>query len=366
MTSATASTLQRKDRLERYRKLRSQLDPTGDPAQAIASSYVTSPSSVSTRIAGELALSPASSHLLVGGIGSGKTTELLAVQAQLPQIDEGMRAVYLDISTDNDIAEMTWTWIVVEVGMTLASMAADRGAIAAANEYRRALRDADGPPSLESLLAALLTPSEHLVVLLDGLDRMRDMQAFDRAITPAMKMLNDLGVGMVVVGPLRALYGLDRTMTDSFDSIHYQPWIDTANSTDGRAFLVNVLNRRVPDDTFSPDAIRAIVGASGGVVRDLLALAQSACVEAYLGGADQVGEREAAAAIDAFGRKHMQGLRSEEIGVLQRVRNKASFVETSERDLALLMTRRVLEYRTEGRPRYAVHPTIETFLAQLA
>ena len=34
MTLAAANALQRKDRLERYRRLRAKLDPTGDPAQA--------------------------------------------------------------------------------------------------------------------------------------------------------------------------------------------------------------------------------------------------------------------------------------------------------------------------------------------
>ena len=103
-----------------------------------------------------------------------------------------------------------------------------------------------------------------------------------------------------------------------------------------------------------------------GPCLDLLTLAQSACVEAYLDGADRVGKAEAVAAIDTFGRKHLQGLRPAEIEALQRVRTKASFVHTSEDDLALLMTRRVLEYRTDGQLRYAVHPSIVELLEELA
>lgn len=110
--------------------------------------------------------------------------------------------------------------------------------------------------------------------------------------------------------------------------------------------------------------IAALVHASGGVLRDLLALAQAACVEAYLGGVEQIGAREVAVAIDTFGRKHLQGLRPAELEVLQRVRTKGSFVHTSEDDLALLMTRRVLEYRNHH-VRYAVHPTIRDLLASL-
>jgi hypothetical protein len=85
-----------------------------------------------------------------------------------------------------------------------------------------------------------------------------------------------------------------------------------------------------------------------------------------MGDSESIGAYQAGSAIDAFGRKHMQGLRAEEIEVLQRVRTKGTFVQTSEDDLALLMTRRVLEYRSNGRPRYVVHPTIEPFLREMA
>lgn len=364
MTSAAANPLQRRDRLERYRRLRAQLDPTGDPAHSIATAYVASPAALSQRVAGELALSPTSSHLLIGGIGSGKTTELLAVQAQLPRIDEEMHGVYIDVSKDNDVAQITCEQIMQTIGSAIASMASDPDAIDEANKILQLLA-VGAPVSLKPLVTAIF-PYGHVVVLLDGLDRLYDMQVFEQAVTRTVEGLHDLGVGVVVIGPLRALYGLDRAIAERFDSLHYQPWIDSDFSTEGQAFLVDVLSRRVGDDTFTADAIGALVHASGGVVRDLLALAQSACVEAYLDGADEVGMREIAAAVDTFGRKHMQGLWPAEIKVLQRVRANGSFVETSERDLALLMTRRVLEYRSENRPRYAVHPTIENLLAELA
>jgi hypothetical protein len=48
--------------------------------------YVDSPHSVSSRLAAELTISPASSHLLVGGVGSGKTTELLAIQRRMASL----------------------------------------------------------------------------------------------------------------------------------------------------------------------------------------------------------------------------------------------------------------------------------------
>jgi hypothetical protein len=202
--------------------------------------------------------------------------------------------------------------------------------------------------------------------MLDGLDRMTDIQAFEQIVINDVKALSSLGVGVVLVGPLRVMYGLERTVTERFDSFHYQPWIDVRQASSDHLFLTEVLRKRVPVHAFSEPGVDEIVFASGGVLRDLLTLAQSACVEAYLGGADRVDLTEVAAAIDAFGRKHLQGLRPAELEVLQRVRTKGSFVQTSEDDLALLMTRRVLEYRNQSQLRYAVHPTIEKLLQELA
>ena len=100
-------------------------------------------------------------------------------------------------------------------------------------------------------------------------------------------------------------------------------------------------------------------------MRDLITLAQAAGEEAYLSGTDVIDEAHVEAAADAFGRKHLLGLGPDEIEVLQRVRTKGIFVQTSDKDLALLVTRRVLEYQN-GRTRYGVHPTIRPLLEQLA
>ena len=398
MTSAAANPLLSKDRLERYRSVRARLDPTGDPAQAMAESYVAAPHSVSERIAAELALSPASKHLLIGGVGSGKTTELLAVQTQLSKLDEDLLGIYIDVSQRHDIAKMTPGAIIVQVGLALApGLLPDEAAKAAFKQltliaygamytesyglgvsqkkdipgvlippHRFANSVQDALPLVETLLVQLESARRRVVVLLDGLDRMSDILAFDKLIADDVNALHDLGVGVVLVGPLHALYGLDRTIAERFDSLHYQQWIDVVHDPKGLAFLTSVLAKRVSDDAFDGIARGHLIAASGGVIRDLLALAQSACVEAYVSGVEQVGFNEVAAAIDTFGRKHLQGLRPGEIEVLQRVRTKAAFVHTSEDDLALLMTRRVLEYRADGRLRYAVHPTIENLLAELS
>ena len=388
-----------RDRLERFRSLRARLDPSGAPEDAMAELYVDAAGSVSARIAAELSLAPSSTHLLIGGVGSCKTTQLLATQQLVSQIHD-TRALYIDVSKRHDIAKMAPGVIAVQVGLALAEVL---DGIVATKPFAKRLRElangywvpfvwdenGDGDPGeevpgllvspeqiaesvqrtlqpLEGLLGVLRATTTHLIVMLDGLDRMTDLQAFEQIVVHDVKALASIGIGVVLVGPLRAQYGLDRTIAERFDSFQYQPWIDVTRAPIERMFFVDVLRKRVSEHAFSDVAIAELVLASGGVLRDLLALAQAACVETYLGGSDRVESVQVTVAIDTFGRKHLQGLRPAELEVLQRVRTKGSFVQTSEDDLALLMTRRVLEYRNQGQPRYAVHPTIEKLLQELA
>jgi hypothetical protein len=390
---APASPPASKDRLERFRTVRAKLDPTGDPASAMDAFYVDAPSSVSARLAAELAISPASNHLLVGGIGSGKTTELLAIARRMASLD--VATFYLDVSKQHDIAKMVPGAIVAQVSLALADTVARidpgnpniqvahdvaygawedpeleeppelayvPGILVSPEQIDEGVRRARMP--VEGLLQVLRRQRPHVVVMLDGLDRIADLQAFEQLVVHDVQALSGLGVGAVLVGPLRALYGLERVLTQRFDSFHYQPWIDVTANPAGREFLVGVLARRAGEALDAP-GVDALVDASGGVLRDLLSLAQAALVEAYMDGGDRVGSHEVDAAVDAFGRKHLQGLRPAELEVLQRIRTHGAFVQTSEDDLALLMTRRVLEYRSQKLPRYAVHPTIEGLLRDL-
>jgi hypothetical protein len=387
-----------RDRLERFRGLRARLDPTGAPEDAMEV-YVDAAGSVSTRIAAELSLAPSSTHLLIGGVGSGKTTQLLAARKLVSQIHD-TRALYIDVSKRHDIAKMVPGVIAVQVGLALDKALAHFGMSDLAKKLHeiahgyRAPREPDSrneqtdsnryvpgilvsPEPLAERVEQSLQPladlldlseweSSHLVVMLDGLDRMTDMTSFEQLVIHDVKALSSLGIGVVLIGPLRVLYGLDRTISERFDSLHYQPWLDVKQGPDSRMFLHDVLRKRVPEQAFSDLAIDELVFASGGVLRDLLTLSQAACVETYLGGTERVEGAQVAAAVNMFGRKHLQGLRPAELEVLQRVRTNGSFVQTSEDDLALLMTRRVLEYRKQGQPRYEVHPAIEKLLEELA
>lgn len=115
----------------------------------------------------------------------------------------------------------------------------------------------------------------------------------------------------------------------------------------------------------SDQAAFALIAASGGVLRDLISLAKAAGDEAYLSGAETIDMAHVQAASDAFGRSLMIGLHKPEIDTLKHLRNSGGFVWTTSDDLALVATRRVLEYPNRTPP-FSVHPTIASLLDQKA
>ena len=88
-------------RLERSRGFMTRLNAAADPAVAITEGlYVRSARGAGARIAAS-ALAP-SSHLLIGGAGWAKTTELLEAQRQLSRMERPL-ALYIDVSKQHDI-----------------------------------------------------------------------------------------------------------------------------------------------------------------------------------------------------------------------------------------------------------------------
>jgi hypothetical protein len=293
------------DRLTQFRDLRARLNPTGDPSLALSQGlYVPSKHSVSQRLSAELELAPSSTHLLIGGVGSGKTTELLSTGQRLNKLPD-THALYLDVSKLHDISKMPPGTLLVHTSHALAedfiAHTSQPTEHFVADQVSRGLRYAfesfwqetelrnDGavtpprnddllPPehTLESatsraiqLLALLIKDSRHhwrhSVILFDGLDRMTDMSSFEQLVHCDIRALSSLGVGVALVGPIRAQYGVDRTIADHFDYFHYQPWIYPKVDQELDAFLANVLRQRVPEGMFERQALEELVYFSGGV-----------------------------------------------------------------------------------------------------
>jgi hypothetical protein len=370
------------------------------PSEAIRDGlYVAPPGAISDVVVRHLEIAPASRHLVVGSIGSGKTTQLLVATEALNALPD-MCAVYIDVSSQQDLGKLKPGCLVALAGLALIEgtelrelgVRATRfkewavGHIedrrtSAADELEEWEIQVDGvvsPPQpdwheidashvdyLANCVARLRALGRHFVVLFDSLDRTTNRAAFTRLVEQDVAALRRCEIGVVLIGPIRSLEGFGRLEVDRFDKLHVQGPVDVVEDGEGRAFLLRVLRARV-DEAMPPDAeALALVAASGGVLRDLISLAKAAGEEAYLHGADAIAMAHVKAAIDTFGRSMMVGLNKWELETLKHLRSGGGFVWTSDDDLSLLATRRVLEY-PRRQAQVSVHPTIAPLLDQNA
>jgi hypothetical protein len=218
---------------------------------------------------------------------------------------------------------------------------------------------------LAEFAEAMRASGRHFVVLFDSLDRTTNRGAFTQLVDQDIAALRRCEIGVVLIGPIRSLEGFGRLEVDRFDKLHVQGPIDVAQDDAGREFMFQVLRARVDEAMLADREALAIVAASGGVLRDLISLAKAAGEEAYLHGSDAIAMAHVEAAIDTFGRSMMVGLHKAEVDTLKHLRDGGGFVWTTDDDLSLLATRRVLEY-PRRREQFSVHPTIVPLLDQKA
>jgi hypothetical protein len=371
------------NRLARYRELMRTLDPQGDPRAALTSGWCVGEgprAAFAKKIARRLELEPSSQHLVLGGIGSGKTTELWRIHAELEASAEetGTRCEYLDVSTVHRLDRMKPGVLVALVGKRLIERAPASherseqvaSAVQRIDELADGHEDDDypegypgnyvpgvvephelGPVQGHAAHLRALTHGSRFTFLIDSLDRM-PTSSFEEAVREDLDALRLAGIGVVLVGPMRLRYGSQRAITELFGAnVHSLPEIEPVD--EGLAFLTQALRQRVPL------VAQQLARGSGGVMRDLIALAKGAAQEAYVDGSAGVLSAHVATAIDQHGRVSAAGLDSEQVGALRLIREKGTMVIRDERDIALLERRRVLDY---GGGRFVVHPALAPLL----
>lgn len=388
-------------RRQRFRDYMARVNGAADPADSISQGFYIAPKdSVARRIATRLDLRPASSHLVVGGVGSGKTTQLLIALNILHDEHPDVLGLFVDLSLHQDLDKLQPGSLLALAALTLCDAAAPSAMVA--NLRASFSRWAEGtwkvassnplrvmgvklevkprvvtPPSkplapeietrcdeLQQLVAHAFSQVGSIVLLVDSLDRVSELAGFQHLVEQDMVALSSIGIGLVLVGPLRVLYGLEREVAERFDHFYRQPAVDVLQDHDGQRFLFEILRKRAPVDILPDVSCEEIVYLSGGVLRDLLRLAHQAGDEAYVDGAERIELVHVERAADAFGRSLMLGLNQKELDQLQHILATGQFVQKSEQDLALLVTRRILDYQdASGQLRYAVHPTLEKLLA---
>lgn len=410
--SHSCGTIGNMTRLQRFRAYMARMNPVADPATAIREGlYVAPPGrTVADELATRLELEPASTHLVLGGIGSGKTTELLRAADRLKASSRqtGDLLEYVDISQKHDLDAPTLSGVLVAlVGLSFAEHiirygtpdAKSREAVAInlfrrhANGYdvsmskdreRTGEHDNEAPTDhMVHVRGALVRPEnplpyrlhglviplrilravypgdgKHVIFLFDSLDRLPSPERFHEAVRDDLRVLKAAGIGVVVIGPIRFMVGTDRSINDLFDHTHFRLATDPTQVT-GRTFLTTVLRLRAESDFLPDECLDLVARASGGVMRDLIALAKRAGEEAYAVGHDSITVEDTDRAIDAFGRSLAIGLDDLQVKKLRHIREGAGFVVRGEAELSLLETRRVLLY---DQSRWIVHPALAPLL----
>jgi energy-coupling factor transporter ATP-binding protein EcfA2 len=404
-----------KDRLDIFRAYMAQFDAAADPVRAIdRGQYVASARALADRVRPRVELEPHATHLLTGGVGSGKTTQLLVMRDAIAKLPD-TTAIYIDVTQRQDLRHIRSGVLLLLAGEEVERLLPSRvteDVEQARTLLRRRIKGSgywrpddepfcddeppdhdDGSPGhyvhvpgelvpppgpgpltfgtsarleiVKTLREAARPKHEHMVILFDGLDRMRDVAKFRELVEQDVQALRSASIGVVLVGPIDVIYAKEKATRDLFDATWHLSPVDLADP-EGRRFLMQILRKRASEHVLPDEVCARLAERSGGVLRDLIKLARSAGYEAYAAGADRVGLEHVEAAADAQGRAQLQAVGHDGLEVLQRVRTKGTFIPTSDRDLALLASRNVLEYQDGAKIRYAVHPAIEPLLAGLA
>jgi len=279
------------ERRERFRKTMANLRSTGEPRKALQNGLVVRPKNrtPAQEIATRLELDPQSSHLLLGGVGSGKTTELLLVHEQLMNVAD-LAPLLIDVSEWHDLTTLESGSLLVMAGCAIAKRVPSNEAavVTAANSFGKwayggrrwasaeVHYDSDddyepgewvsfsgmfSPPgsseqapvaemreALRALVTAIRDNEQPLPILLfDSLDRIFDENRFLALIQQDLEALKSLAIGCVLIGPITALYEERKLVLDRFDKWHLQRWADP-RSDDGLKFLTDVLAKRADPD----------------------------------------------------------------------------------------------------------------------
>jgi hypothetical protein len=410
-------------RRDRFRAYMQAFNPTA-PAQSVIEAglaYEDLHRSLFKSLAGRADLEPGSQQLLVGGIGSGKTTELLlAVRWLLNQGD--VLPLFIDITAETDLSGLNSGSLLASFGMHLArqvdkdfkilTQKTERAkklreiykkieefaygkevqVLVDPNDYdhfeesdedsqafedeayyvtqkipgklkppipvlRRDIRDIREP--LEEFLAPAKEIHKDVVVIFDGLDRLILPDKFWSVVQQDLRLLRQLKISVLATAPISVLYGVGvgHSVSDHFDRVHHMPVV-AMSPEDG--FLQSVLRKRGGYDLLADGTAESICQFSGGVLRDLISLARDAAEEAYISGHDSITSGDVEKVVRQLGTAYLRGLGPESIKILIKLEKSKSFQIDQAANVELLVTRRVLEYSSTD---FRVHPALLSVLS---
>jgi hypothetical protein len=397
-------------RRDKFRAYMQAFNPTAHPFDVIQAGLVIEDlhQSLYRNLAARADLEPGSQQLLVGGVGSGKSTELLLARRWLMGPGHAVTC-YIDVSEETDLASLNSGALLASFGMYLGPyVAREVAARPLLNQKRDELqevrdkvtefaygkqelrwigplfdyelargrlsgrktvnvpgklkppfphlsRDAQeirGP--LEAFLNIIKEGHKEVVVFFDGLDRLLDATKFWSVVHQDLRLLRELKVSVITTAPLSVLFGagVGQSISDHFDRVHH---LTVIPFEPGNASLWSVLHKRDGAELLNRFLADSICDYSGGVLRDLISLARDAAEEAYVSDRDSITGADIEKVANQLGTGYVRGLGPEAISTLLQLESSKSFDLSQPGNVELLLTRRVLEYSSTD---FRVHPAL--------
>jgi len=406
------------DRRQVYRPFLERLNPIGSQNLPAGDLIVvpdhdprdTGEPPIHVALANTAELTRGSQMALVGGIGSGKTTELLLAQKELSRHSDAVN-IFVDMADYTDLSQISPGAILATAGMQLylhlLKKAGNKEAPDALRTAWLKLRELafgktdwvkqppdpyDYEPDVDEAyevvrvhapgvmklrlpalrrqvgeilghlltIASALEPDAQVTLLVDGLDRLIKPELFREFAEQDLQALKSTKISIIIVAPLLLWYDKSRFLQDYFDVVKHIP--AAAAGPRGSAFLRQILERRGAPELMDPAEITAIAKYSGGVLRDLLTLARSSAEYAYRDDEDRIGRRHADAAIKQLGNRYLAGLGNNQKRLLRRLAEDGEFPVENTTAKELLVNRQVVEYFKRGLESFAVHPALAKVL----
>jgi len=343
--------------------------PVTQPWEDFATRYVPRPQPVGDDIADSLLVDPASTHVIVGSIGSGKSTELFRAATRLRDKGSDLFVVCEDADLLGDGLDHPEPGIVVRrVAQALAATSASAplalaGQQAAARVRQRAQREVeavfDALAETETtdlydlgLMVAALAP-RRAVVLLDSFDRVLPASDYIAAIERDLTALRRVGVGLVLTAPNDLLFLHWREALSNFSASHVLGALNPV-VPGHHAFLLAILARRDPDNLLRPEVREALVQASGGHLRHLVQLVHASARLAARA-ARKVWKDDVSCARDDLGAFLAAAMVGEQAAILDALVRGQMPDKASDALVGLVRDARVFD---DGDGRYRVHPAL--------
>src|ERR1017187_8029178 len=361
MPATISKSMQASQRRERFREYMRKLNPIAPAKLTIDLGLVVEDlhGSLFKTLAARADLEPGSQQLLVGGTGSGKTTELLMAEKWLEEQGQTL-SLYIDISSETDLSGLNSGALLAGFGLHLtkafSNMEEDALVDADKTALKKARSDIEGfafgtttsvwvphkfstidlvqsvqvsmghyetksvpgklPPPfpalprdiqairgpLEAFITAVQARSLDIVAIFDGLDRLPSPDRFWTVVDQDFRALRQMRVGVMAAAPQSVLYGQGRAVSAHFERVHQ---IRALNSGPGGGYLRSVITHRGGTDLLGQEVVDLICRSSGRALRDLITLARDAGEAAYIEGADEILVHHANAAIEQLGESYL-------------------------------------------------------------